>query len=672
MKKNITLLLLLVTLCGFAQMPKREFRASWVATVTNLDWPSSRSLTTEQQKTELIAIFDRLKAANINVVVFQVRTESDALYNSPYEPWSYWLTNQQGKAPNPYYDPLEMAVDEAHKRGMELHAWFNPYRAERTVGNYTTDPNHVTNKNPEMVLQIGTFKFMNPGLPEVRAHVAKVVSDVVRRYDIDGIHMDDYFYPYPPSQITTQDTATFRLNGRGIADIKDWRRDNVNILIKQLSDSVKTLKPWVKFGMSPFGIWRPGNPAGITGLDAYNDIYCDALAWMRNKSVDYITPQLYWPFGAGQDYGSLANWWADSAAVYNVHFYPGMAPYRLTTWTASEIHNQIRWNRGNAKIGGEVFFRAGTFKENLKGFVDSLKKDLFRFPSLPPKMNWKDIVPPNPVTTVIATDINATTLRIDWKKPSVASDGDTARFYAIYQVPVPGQTATDIEKAEYLYGVVQGNTATVPQPKAGFTYIVTALDRNWNESAPERYLPVELTSFAATVVGDEALLSWSTASEINNKGFSIEKSLDGVSFKEISFVAGIGTTNEIHYYQYSDKLEGKSVYYRLKQVDFDGSYIYTSTVKANSEVPVEFSLAQNFPNPFNPSTTISYSIPQSGNVVLKIYNITGVEIATLVNENKEQGTYTFELDASAFASGVYIYTLQSGSNILSRKMTLIK
>jgi uncharacterized lipoprotein YddW (UPF0748 family) len=257
--------------------PKRDFRGAWVATVTNLDWPSSRNLTTAAQQEELISLFNELERININAVIFQIRTECDALYDSPYEPWSYWLTGAQGKAPNPYYDPLEFAIEEAHKRGLELHAWFNPYRAEKKINAYTTSIDHVTTLHPEWTITIGDFKFLNPGLPEVRNYVTTIVADVATRYDIDGVHFDDYFYPYPPNQITTQDQQTFSEFPRGFTNIGDWRRDNVNELLRIISDTLKTIKPHVKFGMSPFGIYRPENPPGISGLDAYTALFTAML-----------------------------------------------------------------------------------------------------------------------------------------------------------------------------------------------------------------------------------------------------------------------------------------------------------------------------------------------------------------------------------------------------------
>ena len=237
-------------------VPKREFRGVWISTVVNIDWPANNTLTTQRQQSDMIAMLDKLAAAGFNAVMFQIRSESDAMYDSPYEPWSYWLTGQQGRSPSPYYDPLAFVVAEAHKRGLEVHAWLNPYRVERAAGNYPTDAKHVSKQHPEWVLQIGTIRILNPGLQAVRDYVAKVVGDVVRRYDVDGAHMDDYFYT---EGITTQDAAAYAADARGLS-LGDWRRDNVNRLVKQIDDTINAIKPNVRWGMSPAGTWKDGVP----------------------------------------------------------------------------------------------------------------------------------------------------------------------------------------------------------------------------------------------------------------------------------------------------------------------------------------------------------------------------------------------------------------------------
>jgi uncharacterized lipoprotein YddW (UPF0748 family) len=481
--------------------PKREFRAAWVASVANLDWPTvtSRGTNPEPQKAELISLLDGLKAAGITCVIFQIRPECDALYNSPYEPWSFWLTGTQGAGPATPFDPLAFAVEESHKRGMELHAWYNPYRAERAINNYNTAASHVTKTHPEWILTFNTssvhLKILNPGLPEVREFVARVVADIIRRYDVDGVHADDYFYPYDPI-ISTEDATTFQNYSRGITNIGDWRRDNVNLLMKMIADSSRAIKPFVKVGMSPFGIWKSGVPAGISGLNAYSEIYGDAIAWLHDGSIDYLTPQLYWKITGAQDFQKLVNWWGDSTAAYGRHLYPGHAAYHEGdgTYTAAEMPNQIKLSRANPKVGGNVYFRAlqGVL-DNPQGFLDSLKTNYYHYPSLHPVMAWKDVVPPYPVRGIKYALLSGTQqTAIQWDLPLFAPDGDSASRYAVYRFDhYPSRS--DFDDARNMLSV-EGQRWIVPpapgMPGGPFYFAVTALDRNYNESDTSNILTI--------------------------------------------------------------------------------------------------------------------------------------------------------------------------------------
>ncbi|TMG84567.1 MAG: hypothetical protein E6H78_09405, partial [Betaproteobacteria bacterium] len=280
-------------------------------------WPSRSDLTTEEQQQELVAILDRAASLRMNAIIFQVRPEADALYASPYEPWSRYLTGKQGQAPNPVWDPLRFAVTEAHRRGLELHAWFNPYRAAFHRDS-TTARTHITHRRPDLVVPYSQYFWMNPGIPEVRRRTIRAVLDVVRRYDVDGVHIDDYFYPYPETDASHQKIefpdakthAAYRRAG-GTLDRDDWRRRNVNTLVRELYAAIKDEKPWVKFGISPFGIWRPGVPPTTTaGLDQYAELYADARKWLRDGTLDYMAPQLYWPIlPPEQSYPVLLEWW---------------------------------------------------------------------------------------------------------------------------------------------------------------------------------------------------------------------------------------------------------------------------------------------------------------------------------------------------------------------------
>ncbi len=516
MKQKLLLFaILLTTLPVFATSapPKREFRAVWVATVANLDWPT-RGAATQTQKQELINLFDLLKSAGINAILFQIRPECDALYASPYEPWSYWLTGVQGKAPSPFYDPLEFAVEEAHKRGMELHAWFNPYRAVRAVGSYSTASNHVSITHPEWILYFSKIqlKMLDPGRPDVREYVTQVVKDVVQRYDIDGVHFDDYFYPYPDGSkgffgITNEDDQTFANFNRGFSDRADWRRDNVNLLVKMVHDAIAITKPWVKFGISPFGIWKSGNPPGISGTSAYDAIYCDALAWLNARTVDYLTPQLYWPIGGGQDYSKLMPWWASK--INGLHFYPGHAAYRISDWSHREMPNQLRLDRGNAACGGSVFFRAASIRSNLKGFTDSLKNDFYRFKAITPLMAWKnDIAPLPPRFLQYGRSISGKELQLQWSAPTPAADGDTAKWYVVYRHQFSSPSLDHLNDPGLILEITRQRqfTLTVPNGSGQYFYTVTAVDPYGLESSADATIAIDRPSppLLATPLQDES------------------------------------------------------------------------------------------------------------------------------------------------------------------------
>ncbi|PAP78322.1 family 10 glycosylhydrolase [Rubrivirga marina] len=467
--------------------PKYEFRGAWVATVLGLDWPC-RTCDAASQQTHLVAILDSLQGAGINAVLFQVRVEADAFYDSPYEPWSYWMTNEQGRDPG--YDPLAFAIEEAHARGMELHAWFNPYRANRGSG-YDLDPSHVMVQHPEWILDFGAIQILDPGLPEVRDYVATIIADVVRRYDVDGVHFDDYFYPYPPNLITDEDAATYAEYG-GSFSLDNWRRFNVFRFVRQVRDSVAAVRPEAVFGISPFGIHRPGEPAGITGLSGADDLYADAVAWLENDLIDYLTPQLYWPFGGGQDYGLLAPWWESQRN--DRHLYPGLGLYRSdpatfsgTLYASTEVPRQVRLNRNTEGIQGSVFFRASNIAFlGSKGFADTLKTDLFRYPALPPPMAWRSQAAPGTPTDldVTADPDGDYEFTLSWTAP--ASGDAEARFYAVYRIPAGEEVDLDaaMEKAENLAGVTGETMFTDAPPENSYTYVVTAVSANSIESAP--------------------------------------------------------------------------------------------------------------------------------------------------------------------------------------------
>ncbi len=473
--------------------PKREFRAVWIATVANIDFPLNMTDAPSKQRQDFIAILDAHKSAGMNAVIVQVRSVADAMYAKSREPWSQVLTGTQGQAPNPLWDPLEFMIAETHKRGMEFHAWFNPYRSVSSSSTQLA-PNHIFNLHPEWHLTFANpYKLLNPGIPEVREYVASVIMDVVRNYDIDGVHFDDYFYPYGGT--TNQDAATFIAYNRGIATIADWRRDNVNIFIKMIYDSLSSVKPHVKFGISPFGIWRSGVPSGIVGLDAYSAIYCDALAWLQTPSVDYIMPQLYWAFGGGQDYAKLMPWWLSN--TNGRHLYTGNGSYRLSstgsgnTYTADEIPNQVRFNRLQG-AQGQCFYNSNSVTNNFKGVQDSLRV-LYSTPALPPTMPWKDATAPlSPQNLRIAAAMRGNVL--SWQPPAPARDGDTAKYYVVYRFAKGAMTMLDDPRTIIGLPATTEIADTTAQKGSQYSYIVTSVDKLHNESAPTATITTDINS----------------------------------------------------------------------------------------------------------------------------------------------------------------------------------
>jgi uncharacterized lipoprotein YddW (UPF0748 family) len=379
--------------------PVREFRAAWIATVGNSCWPSKPGLTTTQQKAELIALLDRAVALKLNAVIFQVRPASDALYASSFEPWSEYLTGVQGRAPSPYYDPLDFAIAEAHKRGLELHAWFNPFRAHHFQSVSPIAPNHISHTQPQLVRSYGRYLWLDPGDPAVREYSLRVVMDVVKRYDVDGIHFDDYFYPYREKnsagmEIDFPDGATWKQYGMNSGLSRDdWRRQNVDIFIQQVYYAIKAEKPWVKFGISPFGIWRPKNPPAISGFDSYAGLYADSRKWLREGWCDYLAPQLYWGIAPPQtSFTTLLDWW-NSENVHHRHIWPGMNSLKVGEgWQPSEIVSEIKATRWFPD-DGQVHWNISALMNNA-ALDTALQHDAYQQPALIPASPWLDAIPP--------------------------------------------------------------------------------------------------------------------------------------------------------------------------------------------------------------------------------------------------------------------------------------
>ena len=380
---------------GPPELP-REFRGAWIATVGNVDWPSRRNLPKEQQQRELRAILDRASSLHLNAVIFQVRPAGDAFYRSDLEPWSPYLTGTMGRDPG--YDPLKFAIEEAHARGLELHAWFNPYRA-RASSWVSPSADHVMRTHPQHVRTVGALRWMDPGEPWVQERTLAVIRDVVRRYDIDAVHIDDYFYPYPPvggGRPTFPDDVTWqRYHSSGGALARDdWRRDNVNTLVRRINEAVKEEKPWVRFGISPFGIWRPRQPQVVAaGLDSYADIFADSRFWLQQGWCDYLAPQLYWrERDSEQPFGALMEWWQQQNTMQR-HLWPGIAVERVgRDRHADEIVLQVGLARshGLPSASGHIMWNISALTSNKHRVSDWLERHAYRGPTLVPATPWLD------------------------------------------------------------------------------------------------------------------------------------------------------------------------------------------------------------------------------------------------------------------------------------------
>ncbi len=397
--------------------PPREFRGAWIATVVNIDWPSKSGLSVTEQKAELTALLNHVAQLKLNAVVFQVRPSADAMYASPIEPWSEYLTGTMGKAPQPFYDPLAFAIKEAHERGLELHAWFNPFRVSLLQAKSPIAPNHISRTHPELVRKYGNQLWLDPGESAAREYALRVVMDVVRRYNVDGVQFDDYFYPYPEKdaegrELNFPDDTSWQKYGvpSGLSR-DDWRRANVNQFIQSVYYSIKAMKPWVKFGISPFGIWRPGFPRQIQGLDAYAKIYADSRLWLANGWLDYCAPQLYWPIDQKeQSFPALLKWWSEQNARHR-HLWPGLNAAGVgEKFTAAEIARQIEIVRDQPGASGEIFFHL----QNLIGnpALAAIIHAQYPRPALVPASPWLDSIPPDKPKLTIGE--SRTGLRFQW------------------------------------------------------------------------------------------------------------------------------------------------------------------------------------------------------------------------------------------------------------------
>lgn len=470
---------------------KHEWRAAWIATVNNIDWPSSPGLSSQEQQAELIEYLDLFKKMNFNAIVLQIRPTADAFYVSKYEPWSIYLTGDQKNAPDPLYDPLEFAIKEAHKRGMELHAWLNPYRVSQDTANLADiSPDHIYHKNPNLFVRHGKKLYFDPAYPETREFLVKVIKELVTDYDLDGIHFDDYFYP----NNDFEDSVSFSQHSRGYSaqDKMAWRRENVDLVIEMLRDTIKSVKPYVKFGISPYAVWRNlkedprGSDTKSFSYTNYDHLHADILHWMEKGWIDYVVPQLYFNIGyENADFNIVAKWWQDYSAGTPV--YGGLGTYRLDkdakieAWrSADQIKQQVMILRDMSAYQGACYFNAKNFKENRLG-INEVMAELYPNPALVPSLRGFPVEAPNSPTNVRVESVQEGA-KITWDKISYSENGvHNVKYHVIYKIkkgdkPVfsRGSAIVDITgEDQYM------QSAPVEE---GYDYYVAALDRLYNES----------------------------------------------------------------------------------------------------------------------------------------------------------------------------------------------
>ena len=409
--KILILVLFFQTNLFSQQSTKRDMRAAWISTVDNIDWPSKPGLSDQEMKGEMIQILDNLRSYNLNTVVFQIRPTADAYYKSSKEPASHWITGTQGVAPG--FDPLQLMIDEAGKRGMSVHVWLNPYRVQKDTTKDVLTKSHLYFKKPELFLTYGKTRYFNPGYQETRDFVSGVVGEIVRNYDIQAIHMDDYFYPYKIAGEEFPDDKAFAKEPRQFKDKDDWRRDNVDLIIKQIRDTIIANKPEVEFGISPFGVWRNKSKDSegsntVAGATNYDDLYANILKWQKENWIDYVTPQLYWHIGFDRaDFEVLAKWWATHK--YGANVYIGLGDYKISK-TAKEIEwrspdqivKQLEMIRSMPLIDGSMHFTANVFGKLGDSFRKPLLEKQYKYIALTPESNRiTRIIPQSkPIATV--------------------------------------------------------------------------------------------------------------------------------------------------------------------------------------------------------------------------------------------------------------------------------
>lgn len=483
-------ILLAIVACALAlsvsaqsKAPKREFRGAWIQCVNG----QFQGMNEKKMQSVLTAQLNALQKAGINAIIFQIRAEADALYQSSYEPWSRYLTGVQGKSPQ--WDPLQWMIDECHKRNMELHAWINPYRA-KTKGTTALSPIHPYKKHPELFVEYAGQLYFNPGLPENRKYICKIIRDIVTRYDVDALHMDDYFYPYPTPGLDFADGLAFAEYGRGYASKGDWRRDNVNILIKEIHETVRECKPWVKFGVSPFGIYRnkktDPNGSATNGLQNYDDLYADVLMWVNNGWVDYNIPQVYWEIGnKAADYDTLVRWWAKHSSARPLFI--GQDIHRTVKHPdpknrmQHQLPAKMALQRSLPTVQGSCQWYSAAILENPGNYTTLLEKDYHHYPALVPTSPFMDDKAPAKVKKLkmVWTEDGP---MLFWTAPKAKNEMDKAVQYVVYRFDK--KEKVNLDDPSKIVTITRDTFIPLPYEdgKTKYQYVVTALDRLHNES----------------------------------------------------------------------------------------------------------------------------------------------------------------------------------------------
>lgn len=467
--------------------PKREMRGIWISTVSNIDWPSKPGMSARQLKQEANDILDHLEQMGFNAVFFQVRPASDAFYASSFEPWSSYLTGQQGIAPGKGFDPLQYWIEQAHQRGIELHAWVNPFRAT-TNASTGVSPQHITQTHPEWLIQYNKKAYIDPGIPEAREHIHRIIEEITLNYDIDGIHLDDYFYPYPVAKEIFGDTLSYKTNNPEALAVGDWRRQNINRFIEGAQKAVKRHKPWVAFGVSPFGVWRNASEDARgsqtkAGTTAYDILHADVLTWMQNKWIDYVIPQIYWETThPSANFNTLAEWWAKQPGCTK---YLGHALYKINNGTPSwnnkdEMPQQLAKARKTKEIEGSVLFSYSQFRRDLLGLDSFLVYNHYRTKALTPIMASQKI------GTIKIDQIKEKNHILQWQ----SNNDQQVRFFIVYRWPKK-ETST-ARDGRYIYSITNLSTIKLDhQAKGKYYYMVSPVDRFRREHQPSKRIKVK-------------------------------------------------------------------------------------------------------------------------------------------------------------------------------------